>query len=269
MRDINTTPPQTSREGRAQTTRTTTVTSVPFDPAEPAYSFPSGAPCLALASAPSHRRSGLCLFKGPVRWVGIVGRNQPSDLSPTFPPLPMIHSLISAPLCPIHLSADHVPSVPTKVPLPLLQRTRIDPTRHHQPAGTVSGGQTKTNNNLHSRQTVDDLDNQQRPYTVPPHPSLRRSGKRDGAIPSPHHHHKDKTTPPEKASPSRVTQSCLSFFSSVAVSPPPCAPRHSVGPHRERTNARHALSPRTPRVQQETRHGSEPRRQPGVLRSVG
>lgn len=141
------TPPHHHRPPRGaghRQTRTTIVTSVPRDPATQRYSFPSGAPRLASLSLP-HRRSGLCLLclvQGPpVRWT---------DIS-----LPETNHRILLRLC--RLSPSHPPFVQyssadlgiPKSPITVFsKRTRIDETRH-QPAVTVSGGQTKTNTNLH------------------------------------------------------------------------------------------------------------------------
>lgn len=115
MRDINTTPPQTSREGRAQTNKNHHCHKRTFRPSRPSLFIPKrrASPRSRFRAIPPALRS--LFVQRPVRWVGIVGRNQPSDLSPTFPPLPMIHSLISAPLYPIHLSADlGIPKCPIR-----------------------------------------------------------------------------------------------------------------------------------------------------------
>lgn len=119
MRDINTTPPQTSREGRAQTNRNHHCHKRTFRPSRASLFIPKrrASPRSRFRAIPPALRS--LFVQGPVRWVGIVGRNQPSDLSPTLPSPPMIHSS-QLPFvqytCLLILGFPNVPSVPTKGP---------------------------------------------------------------------------------------------------------------------------------------------------------
>lgn len=134
------TPPHHHRPPRGaghRQTRTTIVTSVPRDPATQRYSS-------RRASPRSRFRTG-----APVFVCFASSKDHPSDGQTYRCPKPTIGSCsdfaasphLIPPLSNTRLLTLGFPRVPSSVPTTVFTR--------HQPAVTVSGGQTKTNTNLH------------------------------------------------------------------------------------------------------------------------